>query len=269
MTEDRELTPPLKWAGGKRWFANNYSHLLPARFENYIEPFVGSAALFFSVRPQRAILADVNPELINLYSVIRSAPNELERKLKVHQRSHSKDYFYKMRASSPRTELGRAARFLYLNRTCWNGLYRVNTQGKFNVPIGTKTSVIMDTDNFVGVSDALKNTVLKCSDFEGVIDGALQGDFVFVDPPYTVAHNFNGFVKYNEVLFSWADQERLKAAVVRAVARGAQVLVTNAAHDSVRKLYSEFEQIPITRSGVIAGKSSARGKFEEIVVRCF
>ena len=98
---------------------------------------------------------------------------------------------------------------------------------------------------------------------------AKKDDFIFVDPPYTVAHNYNGFVKYNEVLFSWADQERLKNAVERAANRGAKILITNAAHDSVRELYSDFEQIPVSRAGVIAGKSSARGKFDELVIRCY
>jgi DNA adenine methylase len=269
MIEKKELVPPLKWAGGKRWFVTNYRHLIPDSYDGYIEPFVGSGALFFTLRPKQAILADVNPELINLYSVIRSDPYGMQRKLLRHQRLHSKEYFYYMRKSVPRSELGRAARFLYLNRTCWNGLYRVNAQGKFNVPIGTKTSVVMDTDDFEALGGALNGVSLLCSDFEAVVDRAQKNDFVFVDPPYTVAHNFNGFVKYNEVLFSWGDQERLMQAVSRAVRRGAKVLVTNAAHDSVRALYAGFEQMYVSRSGVIAGKASARGNFQELVIRCY
>lgn len=269
MIENREIVPPLKWAGGKRWFAIKHRDLLPATYNKYIEPFLGSAALFFTLKPQHAVLADVNPELINLYSVIRSSPSILRNKLAQHHRLHSKEYFYKMRSSVPRSEVGRAARFLYLNRTCWNGLYRVNMQGKFNVPIGTKTSVLLDTDDFEGVSELLSTATLLCKDFESVIDLAGLDDFVFVDPPYTVAHNFNGFVKYNEVLFSWSDQERLKEAVIRAKNRGAKILVTNAAHASVRELYAGFEQIPVSRAGVIAGKSAARGKFDELVIRCY
>lgn len=269
MTEKNELVPPLKWAGGKRWFAANHRHLLPHSYHKYIEPFVGSAALFFTLRPEQAILADINPELINLYSTIRSNPDGLREKLVRHQRRHSKEYFYEVRKSMPRSDLGKAARFLYLNRTCWNGLYRVNAQGKFNVPIGTKTSVVMETDDFVTAGRALDCAKLLCSDFEAVVDQAQKNDFLFVDPPYTVAHNFNGFVKYNEVLFSWSDQERLKQAITRAVSRGAKVLVTNAAHDSVRELYSGFEQMYVSRSGVIAGKASARGNFQELVIRCY
>lgn len=269
MIDDQDIVPPLKWAGGKRWFAIKHRDLLPATYNKYIEPFVGSAALFFTLKPQNAVLADVNPELINLYSIIRSSPTILKNKLAHHHRLHSKEYFYKMRDSSPRSEVGRAARFLYLNRTCWNGLYRVNMKGKFNVPIGTKTSVLLNTDDFEGVAGVLSTATLLCSDFESVIDLAGFNDFVFVDPPYTVAHNLNGFVKYNEVLFSWADQERLREAVIRAKNRGAKILITNAAHASVRELYAEFEQIPVSRAGVIAGKSTARGKFDELVIRCY
>lgn len=269
MNDTLQLLPPLKWAGGKRWFATRHRHLIPNAYNQYIEPFVGSAALFFTLRPEKSILADVNPELINLYSIIRSSPEKLHEKLMQYQRLHSKEYFYEMRAKVPRSALGKAARFLYLNRTCWNGLYRVNKKGEFNVPIGTKNKVLMETDNFFGLADALKTATLLCSDFESIIEMAGKDDFVFVDPPYTVAHNFNGFIKYNEVLFSWADQERLKSAITRAIDRGAKVLITNAAHDSVRELYSDFEQIAISRAGVIAGKSSARGKFDELVIRCY
>lgn len=269
MTDRNDLVPPLKWAGGKRWFAKKHRHLLPDSYVNYIEPFVGSAALFFAVKPEKAILADLNPDLINLYSIIRSDPGSLRNRLVKHQRLHSKDYFYKVREMQPRSDLSKAARFLYLNRTCWNGLYRVNAQGKFNVPIGTKTSVVMDTDDFAGLAALLNNATLLCADFEKIIDMAEKEDFLFIDPPYTIAHNFNGFIKYNEVLFSWSDQERLKSAVSRAAKRGVKILITNAAHDSVRELYADFEQIPISRSGVIAGKSSARGEFQELVIRCF
>src|SRR5699024_9439870 len=114
----------------------------------------------------------------------------------------------------------RAARFIYLNRTCWNGLYRVNKQGKFNVPIGTKVNVRLESDNFMLTSDILKKVDLLISDFENIVDGALEDDFVFADPPYTVAHNNNGFIKYNEKLFSWSDQVRLRDAIIRARERG-------------------------------------------------
>lgn len=263
------VVPPLKWAGGKRWFAANHLDLLPASFNTYVEPFMGSGALFFSVSPDKAVLSDINSELINLYEVIRDIPDALGAKLNEHQRRHCADYYYEVRRARPRTTLNKAARTLYLNRTCWNGLYRVNLQGEFNVPKGTKDSVVLATDNFGNLARLLKKATILCQDFEQTLDAAKPGDFAFVDPPYTVAHNNNGFVKYNQNLFSWDDQIRLRDAVTRAVTRGVKVLVTNAAHKSVMSLYKGFEQIIVDRAGVIAGDASMRGRYQELVARWY
>lgn len=261
------IVPPLKWAGGKRWFVSNHQDLLPKTFNKYIEPFLGSGAVFFSIQPEKALISDLNPELINLYEVIRDEPSKLEQKLKEHQRKHSTEYYYSMRSLQPRNKITTAARTLYLNRTCWNGLYRVNLKGEFNVPKGTKDNVVLETDNFSVLSEILKFSDIKCQDFEVSIDSAKEGDFLFVDPPYTVAHNNNGFVKYNQNLFKWEDQVRLRDALKRAVERGAYVLVTNAAHKSVVEIYQDFEQIIVDRAGVIAGAAAARGRFQELVVK--
>jgi len=195
------VVPPLKWAGGKRWFVARHMALLPGKFNTYIEPFVGSGALFFALQPRAAVLSDANADLINLYECIRTYPKELEKLLRFYQVRHNSDFYYKVRAQRLRSPLRRAARMLYLNRTCWNGLYRVNRRGEFNVPIGTKTSVVLESDDFEQISRVLSAAVLRVGDFEATIDGAGAGDFVFVDPPYTVAHNNNGFIKYNEELF--------------------------------------------------------------------
>jgi len=271
VTADRPKAPlpPLKWAGGKRWFASRYLHLLPDSYERYVEPFAGSAALFFAVQPKKALLADLNGELVNLYECIRDFPAKLKVKLATHHRAHSQEYYYKMRATKPTSAVGRAARTLYLNRTCWNGLYRVNRQGQFNVPIGTKTNVILDTDDFEGLSAVLRGVDVVQSDFASIVDSAVEGDFVFIDPPYTVAHNTNGFVNYNEHLFSWQDQIRLRRHVEHAVDRGVKVLMTNAAHESIYRLYDGFEQIVVDRAGVIGGLKAMRGRFEEVVIRCY
>ncbi|ROP77159.1 DNA adenine methylase [Stenotrophomonas rhizophila] len=263
------LVPPLKWAGGKRWFVARHLDLVPDRFERYIEPFLGSGALFFALRPAAALLSDLNSDLINLYSCIRDCPIELSKLLARHQRLHSAEHYYRVRAQQLRSPLTQAARFLYLNRTCWNGLYRVNRQGKFNVPIGSKTSVVLESDDFSALSSAMKNVDFRTSDFEKAVDAAKSGDFVFIDPPYTVAHNNNGFVNYNESLFSWADQVRLRKAVDRAVSRGAKVLITNAAHQSIYSLYQGYEQLRVSRAGVIAANGAARGSFNEVVIRCY
>ena len=158
---------------------------------------------------------------------------------------------------------------LYLNRTCWNGLYRVNRRGDFNVPKGSKDTVVMAEDDFNAISLALQSAELAVHDFEVAIDLAERDDFVFVDPPYTVAHNNNGFIKYNQALFRWDDQIRLRDALLRAAGRGAKVLVTNAAHSSVTQLYSDFEVSHVERAGVIAGARVARGRYTEMVARWY
>lgn len=268
---DNEIArePFLKWAGGKRWFTKNHQDFLPSSYNSYIEPFLGSGAVFFNLRPEQAILSDSNKELIDTYRAIQSDYEKVETLLKKHHRNHCKDYYYKVRASKPRSLHGQAANFIYLNRTCWNALYRVNLKGEFNVPVGTKTSVVLSTDNFGAISKLLKDVVLIHSDFQSSIDLAGDGDFVFVDPPYTVKHNNNGFTKYNEKLFTWEDQQRLRAVVDAAVSRGTKVLVTNANHESVRELYDGYEQVIVGRQSVIASKAKYRGMYDELIVRCW
>ena len=261
------LTPFLKWAGGKRWLAEQVLDLIPDKFSTYYEPFLGSGAIFFSLRPGAAVLSDVNADLINAYTSIRDHSEKVNVALRHHHLHHSKTYYYEVRAKNLRASHTRAAQFIYLNRTCWNGLYRVNLSGAFNVPIGTKTKVILDTDDFPATADLLRRAELHCRDFEETINQAGLNDVIFADPPYTIHHNHNGFIKYNENIFSWQDQIRLRDAVVRAAARGAKVIMTNANHDSVRALYHEgFSLTPISRMSIIAGSSSARKAYEELLI---
>ncbi len=241
--------------------------LFPKTFNNYLEPFLGGGAIFFHLQPEKAILSDVNLELIETYLAVQLNWPLVLRYLKAHQKSHSKNYYYQVRSQKPTALATKAARMLYLNRTCWNGLYRVNLAGKFNVPIGTKTNVLLDSDNFQETSNALKRADLCNCDFESTINRAGDKDFIFVDPPYTVKHNYNGFLKYNETLFSWEDQLRLKTAIDRAVKRGAMVLVTNAAHSSIRELYSDYQQIELSRKNVLSGKPEFRGRYEELAIK--
>ncbi|MGK8640487.1 DNA adenine methylase [Brucella anthropi] len=262
------LKPFLKWAGGKRWLVESGSFQLPKYTGSYIEPFVGSGAVFFSHTPKAAILADLNPRLIETYIVVRDFPAELSREMELHHTRHQKDYYYKVRSAEFETPLLRAAQFLYLNRTCWNGLYRENLRGQFNVPIGTKTNVLLDGEDFHKTSEILRNADFVCSDFEPVIDGSKEGDLIFIDPPYTTAHNFNGFVKYNQRIFTWQDQIRLRDAVQRAADRLVKVVITNADHESIRELYSGFGiHEPLYRSSVISGKPSGRQRTSELIIR--
>ena len=260
--------PFLKWAGGKRWLISEYSDFFPNEYERYFEPFLGSAAVFFHLSPPKSFLSDACKELIDTYTAVRDDWEGVLRRLHAHQKKHSKDYYYEVRSSLPNEPSAKAARFIYLNRTCWNGLYRVNLKGQFNVPIGTKSSVLLGTDDFKSVSGKLEHAEILHCDFEKTIDKAQKNDFVFVDPPYTVKHNHNGFVKYNENIFSWDDQVRLRNAIDRATERGAKVMMTNACHTSIQELYEGMGEITfLPRKSVISGTNKGRGNTEEIVMR--
>lgn len=258
--------PFLKWVGGKRWLTT--AGLLPAAtsYDRYIEPFLGGGAVFFHLQPKVAILSDINSDLIHLFSTMRAHPVQLQAAMADHQRDHSSEHYYKVRAANFEQPVARAARFLYLNRTCWNGLYRVNRKGEFNVPIGTKDTVLFEDEDFQAVAELLASVELICSDFEKVIELAGVGDLVFLDPPYTVRHNFNGFLKYNESMFSWADQVRLANCAKDAIARGAAVIVTNANHSSVHELYEDvFAVQEMHRASVLAASPAKRGVTTEAV----
>jgi len=266
------MEPFLKWAGGKRWLLSKADELLPDlhKTKRYIEPFLGGGSMFFYVEPESALLSDTNKDLINTYEVIRDNWADILAILEKYQRLHSQVFYYQIRSSRPKKPLQKAARFVYLNRTCWNGLYRVNSKGEFNVPIGTKSNVILHNDDFEQLSKVLKSVNFEVCDFEITINKAQKDDFLFIDPPYTVKHNLNGFVKYNENIFSWQDQIRLKESISKAIDRGAYVLVTNANHKSIEELYHDCGQIfRLNRASIIAGKAEARGVYSEIVIKCW
>jgi DNA adenine methylase len=268
MGDNAPLTPPLKWAGGKRWLAKRHPELIPEKYRKYREPFLGGGAMFFHNQPKISIISDKNPDLIALYNSMKENCIELRDRLDHHAKMHSKDYFYKIRSNKPSEDIELASWLLYLNRTCYNGLYRVNRRGEFNVPIGTKTSVKLPTDDFPAISRALKHATIKMCDFSENIDNARNGDFIFADPPYTVKHNKNGFLKYNENIFSWSDQERLMDCLLKASRRGVKILVSNANHKSVRDLYEGIgEVLEVSRHSVIGGGNSYRAPTTEIVVK--
>lgn len=261
------LLPFLKWAGGKRWLTSAYSHIFPEKFERYVEPFLGSGAVFFSLKPTSALLADSNAALISTYKQIRTHWTKIETALRRHHRNHDDKYYYEERSRKHEAAHEKAAQFIYLNRVCWNGLYRVNLRGEFNVPLGTKTAVVLDTDDFEQTAELLRRATLMVSDFEPILDSVEPTDFVFVDPPYVTRHNFNAFVKYNDRIFSWEDQERLSAAVKRAGSRGAKILVTNADHVSIRSLYKGVgDMLSLRRHSVLAADSKNRGATTELAI---
>lgn len=198
--EPQGLRPFLRWPGGKRWFVEDHAHVLPQNFKRYIEPFLGSGSVFFHLRPQNALLGDTNEELIASYRGLRRGWKKTQALLHTHQEKHGRRHYYSVREQQPRCSIERAARVIYLNRACFNGIYRVNRQGKFNVPKGTRDSIVFDTDDFEGAARLLRRAEIRVADFEELVDDAKRNDLVFADPPYTVRHNLNGFIKYNEKL---------------------------------------------------------------------
>ncbi|MEA3010891.1 MAG: adenine methylase [Sphingomonadales bacterium] len=264
------MTPFLKWPGGKRWFVRRCSHLLPTKYNRYYEPFLGGGSVFFHLRPPNSVIGDCNPDVVAVFSGLKKYPSKISEILAAYQLQHNADFYYEMRAlPTPEDPAERAARILYLNRTCFNGIYRVNRLGRFNVPIGTKTAVVLPSDGFAEVAAVLSQAEIRKTDFEPVINEAATGDFLFVDPPYTVRHSENGFIKYNEKLFSWADQERLAVSLERARLRGVQIVMTNADHASLRELYQDsgFAIEQVNRYSSISANSGSRRHFSELVIR--
>ena len=260
-------SPFLKWPGGKRWLAPELKRRIGAVQGTYYEPFLGSAATFFALAPERAVLADLNKALIELYETMRDSPDLLHERLVGHQAKHDKRHYYETRAASPSDKIDRAARMLYLNRTCFNGIWRVNREGHFNVPIGTKDKVVFGCESFNEIAQILKEVTLVAQDFAATIKLAGRDDVVYADPPYTVAHNYNGFLKYNDEIFCWEDQVRLRDALKQAADRGARVLISNADHESIHQLYEDFAEMDeVSRHSVIAGTANGRVPTTELLI---
>lgn len=257
--------PFLKWPGGKRWAAPLIATLVIRSLRHtYFEPFLGGGALFFCLRPPRALLSDINADLINTYIAVQRSPGELIRRVKA--LPVSTQVYKRLRESAATGSLNKATRFLYLNRTAFGGIYRLNRHGQFNVPYGGGNrgpSPLWSRNLLMNASIALRNAAIELSDFEPVIESAGPGDVVYCDPTYTVTHDNNGFRRYNETNFSWADQERLARAARRAVNRGAVVLVSNAHHRSLKSLYRGAECQLLSRPSCVSADASKRRTVEE------
>lgn len=257
------VRPLLKWTGGKRALAPEIIPLLEG-YGRYFEPFFGGGAVFFQLYPKSSVLSDLNPELINCYETTKKHPEELIASLK--RLKNTEETYYKVRASAPRTAVTRAARFIYLCALSFNGIYRVNLSGQFNVPYGRKEHIYpCDADLIRSISKRLQTCEILCADFEQSASKAIVGDCVYFDPPYTVAHGNNGFVKYNEKIFSWKDQERLEAFARKLAAQGVRVVVSNADHPSIRGLYKAFNVRTVERWSKISAAAEGRKKITECV----
>ncbi|MED4884406.1 DNA adenine methylase [Bacillus smithii] len=260
--------PVLKWAGGKSQMLNVLVPNVPKKYNKYIEPFVGGGALFFELSPERAIISDSNPELINLYKIIAENVNELIELLK--EMKNDEEFYYRIRALNPETltNIERAARTLYLNRTCYNGLYRVNKKGEFNVPFGKyKNPKICDEENLQAASEVLKNAIIIHGDYKDVLqEYAEPGDFIFLDPPYIPVSKYSDFKRYTKEQFYIEDQRELANEVKRLKDLGCYILLTNSNHPLVHELYKDYEISVHQTKRNISSKASKRTG-EDVLVK--
>lgn len=258
--------PFIRWAGGKTWLVPFMKEITQGlKYENYYEPFLGGAAIFFSlILSKHAYLSDINAELIDTYVAVRDMPDDVICALQL-LRNTEEDY-YRIRDTKPTNVAQRAARFLYLNQTSFNGLYRVNNQGKYNVPYGYRKNLNYDISRIRNASVKLQGVKLECSDFAARKYRIKARDLVFLDPPYTVSHNQNGFIKYNQKLFSIEEQHRLSLYIDYIKQKGAYYVLTNAAHETILKIFDKGDRVvTLDRNSLIGGKNSKREKVSEYI----
>jgi DNA adenine methylase len=266
VDSDARVASPVRWAGGKRWLLPQIRELVAGRdIPAYHEPFLGGASIFLGLPGiSLAYLRDTNAELIAALRAIRARPVKVARLLE--KFTNDSETYYEVRASAPTDRYERAARFVYLNHTSYNGIYRVNLDGVYNVPFGNRRAPQIPTaEHLKRVAERLKCAALDVGDFADCLEWVVEGDLVFLDPPYTVAHNNNGFIKYNQKLFRFEDQERLSTLIDEIRARGAYYILANAAHPSIAKLFTRAwnNRIETRRRNSIGGANAKRGSGSE------
>ncbi|RYY36440.1 MAG: DNA adenine methylase [Sphingobacteriaceae bacterium] len=267
------VAPVLKWVGGKRQLIPAITKLLPKKFNNYYEPFIGGGALFFHLQPKNAVINDVNADLINVYQVIKDNPDELIEDLKEHQ--NTSEYFYNIRNLDRSDEINllsniqRASRVLFLNKTCFNGLYRVNNAGEFNTPFGFyKNPNIVNHITIKAVSNYLNTNNINISniDYADCISDIKKGSFVYFDPPYhpiTQTSNFTGYVQGG---FNIAEQERLKSVCDLLNSKGISFLLSNSSADFIRDLYKDYTIHTVQATRQINSVAEKRGAVDEVLI---
>jgi DNA adenine methylase len=260
--------PFLKWAGGKGKLIQQYIPYLPKKFKTYYEPFLGGAAVFFYLNPSSAALTDINPELVNAYRCVRDNVEELILNLEAHQLRHCRDYYYEVRQSPGVTNIEKAARLIYLNKTCFNGLYRENSKGGFNVPIGKyKNPKICNPALLRSVSAVLQNAQINVRPFEDILEHASScDDFVYFDPPYHPLSPTSNFTAYSRYSFTQDDQIRLKYVFAELAERGVKVMLSNSDCPFIRELYRDFNINSIIAPRLINSDARKRGKITELLI---
>jgi len=275
-----QYKPFIKWVGGKRGLLSQLLQKFPLEFENFHEPFLGGGAVFFELYSQgylkgkKVYLSDINSELINAYKVVQQNPYELIEALEAYSVHHSKEFYYQVRELDRQEEfknlsdLKRATRFIYLNKTCFNGLYRVNKKGYFNTPIGSyKNPNIADKEVILNASEALQNAIIKNKPFSNVLQNAKENDFVYFDPPYYPLTTTANFTAYDANSFLEDKQFELFEVFEKLHYIGVKVVHSNSDTEFIKELYQNYDINIVNANRFINSKSSGRGKINEVLIR--
>jgi len=276
----KQYQPFVKWVGGKRGLLKQILPLFPKKFNDYYEPFVGGGAVFFELfskgilKNKKVILSDINEELVNTYNIIKNNPFELIAKLEKYKEQHSKEFYYQIRELDRKEDyknlsnLERATRFIYLNKTCFNGLYRVNKKGYFNTPIGSyKNPNIVDRNVILSASEALQNVIIKHQSFKEILKEVKKDDLVYFDPPYYPLNDTSNFTSYDSNCFLEDEQFELFEVFDKLSDRGVKVVQSNSDTKFIKDLYKDYDIKIVNANRFINSKSSGRGKITEVVIR--
>ena len=278
INQNHKLKPVTKWVGGKRQLLPQLLKYMPNDFTNYYEPFIGGGALLFEIAPKIAVINDNNEELINMYNVIKNAPNELIEALKVHQLNNSKEYYLNVRSwdrdgtIAQLTSVDRAARLMYMLRVDFNGLYRVNSKGQFNVPYGRyKNPRIVNEEDILAVSHYFNtnNVNILCGDFSISVENAERNDLVYFDPPYIPLNSSSNFTSYTKEGFDLSDQKRLSNTFFELADKDVHVMLSNSDTEITRELYKGANIHSVEANRAINSKGSKRGKVGELIVTSY
>lgn len=273
LKQSNQITYPIvKWVGGKRQLMFELLKNMPENYNRYFEPFIGGGALFFELQPENAYISDMNEELINLYSVVRDNVYKLMHDLSKHK--ITKEYFLEIRnldrtdKYTKLSDIEKASRFIYLNRTCFNGMYRVNSQGQFNVPFGHyKNPRIIDEVNLLNCSELLKKTEIKCADFSEILYKVQKGDFVYFDPPYVPLNETSSFTSYTKDGFDIDMQFKLRKVCDELDSMGVKFMLSNSDTQLVNELYTNYNINKVFASRQINANAKGRGKITEVLVK--
>jgi len=280
LLNTKQYQPFIKWVGGKRGLLEQIMPLFPKKFNNYYEPFIGGGAVFFEffsrglLDGKKVILSDINNELVNAYNIVKNNPYELISNLENYKKQHNKEFYYKTRELDRKehfqelSKLDRATRFIYLNKTCFNGLYRVNKKGYFNTPIGSyKNPNIADVETILKASEALQNTIILCQPFEEVLNQAKKDDLIYFDPPYYPLNITSNFTSYDSNCFLEDEQFELFEVFDKLADNNVNVVQSNSDTDFIKKLYKKYDIKIVNANRFINSKSNGRGKITEVLIR--